>query len=170
MIFEQSCKPSTISCSFLFCPAAIIPGGNVALRDNYISFAGNECSEPICIVEPKEPERLVLLDGDAVIARLSNHYFHFVFESLFRLWPLRIHRVFDLYSNPTIVWYGDNELRSQSREMLKLVWPDFPLNHTIGMGRNDTAIRVKSLSTLIIPRDNQVGMHAQIFVLPSSVA
>jgi len=133
----------------------IIPGGTVVLRHKYLEIVGKECLGPYCIDKPIDPDNIVHIEGDVIVSYLSNHFFHFVFDTLLRLWGLHLHGALEKYANATILWYGDKTPpNKECIEMMKVIWPEFPMNKSI-IAKGGTAYKVDDLSTMAMTRHNQ---------------
>jgi len=134
----------------------IVPGGTIFLRDNYLEISGWECLGPYCHNnKPINYPNIVHIEGDVIVSHLSNHYFHFVYDTLLRLWGLNLHGALEKYANSTILWYGQGTSpNKESIEMMKVIWPDFPMNKFI-IPKGNTAYKVDDLSTMVMTRHNQ---------------
>lgn len=131
----------------------IVPAGTVILNDKRLHISAQECLGPFCSDKPAQSDNnTVHIKGDIIVSHLSTHYFHFVYETMLRLWGLRLHEVLVKYPNSSILWFGDRP-NKQNVEMMKAIWPEFPMNKSI-FGKPDTQYQVDHLSTMVITRHN----------------
>jgi len=132
---------------------AVIPGGSVFVdttSDNFpwFVFGGRECTGPFC--STTETTRYV--EGDIIAVYISHHYFHFMYETVLRLYPLFLHGLFERYRNATVLCYSKVPIETNF-EFLETLGFDFPRNNFVQAER-DVVYRVHAESTLIVPRFN----------------
>lgn len=132
----------------------ILPGGSVMVRGHYLEIGGKECFGPIC---SEEPDDFVHIEGNIIASQISHHFFHFVYETVLQLWGLHLHGVLDKYPNSTFIWFGhgSGETLPNKRniEMLKAIWPEFPMEKWIA-GRKDLTYKVAHPSMMVVTRHN----------------
>ena len=66
---------------------------------------------------------------------------------------MHLHGVLEKYPNSTILWFGGHSLLEQNIDMMKAIWPEFPMNRSI-FGKPNTQYQVDHLSTMIVTRHN----------------
>jgi len=133
----------------------IVPGGEVVFRDNHLQIFGTECLGPICNDDEQKASDVATttIEGDVIVSHLTTHYFHFVYETVLRLWGLRLHGTMDKYPNATILWFGSNRMPKTSVEMMSVMWPDFPVKNFV-YGKQAHRYKADDLSTMILTRHN----------------
>ena len=131
----------------------IVPAGAVILKNKHLQVSAEECLGPFCHDKPIQSDNTVPVEGDVIVSQLHSHYFHFVYETLLRSWGLHLHGVLEKYPNSSILWFGGQSLLKQNIDMMKAIWPEFPINRSI-FGKPNTQYQVDHLSTMIVTRHN----------------
>ena len=131
----------------------VVPAGTVILKDGHLRVSAQECLGPICHDKLLQSNDSIVLQGDIIVSHLSTHYFHFMYETVLRLWGLHLHHILEKYPDSSILWFGESGLQTQNIDMIKFIWPEFPMNRSI-FGEPNTQYQVDHFSTMVIPRHN----------------
>lgn len=140
---------------------AILPGGSVFLdkqRDEFPAFvmASRECTGPFCKTHV-ESSSTKYIHGDLIALFIDNHYFHFVYEAVLRLYPLFLHGLLEHYKNATILF--SHPPTEMNWDFLEAVFgKDVPAllraRKNFIKAEPNTIYRVHSESILVVPRFN----------------
>ena len=74
---------------------------------------------------------LVKLEGDAIVILVDSHYFHFVYDSLLRIYTLVLHGVIERYPDATILCNGLPTLTNM--DFMKALRISFPTTNLLEM-------------------------------------
>lgn len=110
----------------------------------------------------KEGLPVVQIQGDAIIIIIHQHYFHFVYESMFRVLTLEMHCIFEMYPEATILcsWTLPSKLNI---EMMKALGLEFPTESKLMLAEKNTVYQVGWNSTIIVARDNDYHTKTTFF-------
>jgi len=135
---------------------AVVPGGSVGIdttSDNrpWFVYGSRECTGAFCSTLEKQR----FINGDAIVLYVSHHYFHFMYETALRLYPLFLHdNLAERYRNATVLCYPDVPNENNFDFLKAIFGSDFFSRDNYVKAEKNLLYKVHSESTLIVPRFN----------------
>ena len=136
---------------------AVIPGGTVHVQPKSgdfpsFVFGGQECTGPFC----NSDDVVRQFEGDVIVVHVSDHYFHFMYETILRLYPLFLNGLMEedkgRYRNATILCYP-NIPTDKNFEFMKALNLEIPKKNFVRFNNRITH-QVSPDSTMIVTRHN----------------